>query len=86
MSKKKLNKVEAEIFYTPKKGIKISDIMSRLDFGIDAIGITDTFSWTTSTTINANYFKKMEKAIKLALESNGDKLLSIKWKIIWLNR
>jgi predicted Zn-dependent protease len=86
MSKKKLNKVEAEIFYTPKKGIKISDIMSRLDFGIDAIGITNTFSWTTSSSVTADYFKKMEKAIKSALELSGDKLLSIKWKIIWLNR
>ena len=86
MSKKKLNKVEAEIFYTPKKAVVISDLMSRLDLGIDAIGITDTFSWTTSTTINAAYFKKMEKAIKKAFNSDGSKLLLIKWKIIWLNR
>lgn len=65
-------RISYTVSYTPA-GLarKISDLMSRCDLGVQGIGFTEECSWTTTTTVDAAYIKKMTKAVKEGFESTG---------------
>ena len=72
--------VKFEVVWQAKLLDKISDVMSRMDLGIDHIEWPQTsiYSWKTSKKIDKEYVLKSKEAIKLGLEATERRMISIK--------
>lgn len=76
-----MNKIIYEIFYIPNlMAVKVSDFMSKVDLGIDAVGITEEFIITTKTKPTKKYLSGLEKILEKAIESVGGKVIKMKLK------
>ncbi len=69
------------VSYNPKIMVEIGKIMARCDLGITGVRQTQTevFSWETTAKLNKAYFKKMEKAIKQFIESEGCEFIKVEY-------
>jgi len=77
---KKVNEVKFEVVYNPDLIIRIGEVMSRCDLGISGaeMPVTIIASWKTTSVINKKYLEKMKKALKMSVEEDGSKVISIK--------
>lgn len=77
---KKRHFIAYEITYQATILDKIGKLMSTLDLGIDGIyaPTVATCSWNTSQKPTPQYFKKMEKALRLAMENSEKRIINLK--------
>lgn len=76
-----MNKVIYNIKYQPSKlATKMSDIMSKLDLGIDELVWDNDFVITTKTKITKKYVEGLRKALWKALEVAEAKPFEITYK------
>ena len=66
-------KITYRVIYTPQLATNIFDLMSKCDLGIAGgkAPVTETWSWETTTKVDANYRAKMRRVIIKALNNIG---------------
>lgn len=70
-----------EISYIPNEmSVKVSDFMSKLDLGLEAIGVTEEFVITTKTKPTKKYLSGLEKILDESIKSLGGKVIKMKLK------
>jgi hypothetical protein len=78
---KKITKVCYEVEYYPSNpAFEISNMMSKLDLGIERISTVTDFSWTTTTRVTKWYIKTMKDQLWLAVIAGGGKPIRIDFK------
>lgn len=77
--------MKTKVFYlvvsTPAMIVKIGELMSQCDLGINGLRMPVKKEWviTTKSKVDTKYINKMKKAIKLGLISIGEEPISIKY-------
>lgn len=78
MSKKV--EVKFKVVYNPGLIIRVGEFMSKCDLGIDGVEmpVALSISWKTTSKVDTAYLAKMRQAIKMSIEDDGSKVISIK--------
>ena len=76
----KKTKVKFEVIHETQFMIDMSRFMSNMDLGIERVTcpVTDIYSWTTTTKVDAYYIKHMSNQIRRAVEKIGGEVISIR--------
>lgn len=75
-------KIEVEIELVPPILAKVSDMMSRLDFGIDGLFTEKILSFETTTQVTPEYIEALKKTLTEGFEKDGFQIHKIIVKVL----
>jgi hypothetical protein len=72
-----MTKIEVKIKYVPEQILRINEIVSKLDLGIEGMAVTEYWTITTTSEVDDEYIRGLSNVLAGGIEKTGGECLVV---------